>query len=387
MLAFTLTRVVFNTAHRMIYPFLAVFGRGLGVNLQMLSVALTTRSLVGMTGLFLAPIADNRGRKTGMLTGLMIFTAGLVLVIFRPSYPVFLLTLTLIIVGNYIFDPAMQAYLGDRVPYERRGRVLAITELGWSLSFILGVPLMGFLIARFGWIAPFPVLALAGALALVTLYWLIPKDPEPARDRPGTWSNYRLVFRSPAALYGLSIGVLLSAANEVVNVIFGVWMEDSFGLKITTLGAAAALIGLAELGGEALTACVTDRLGKPRAVALGTIMNCLAALALPLLGSSLAGAAVGLFFFYITFEFTLVSSIPMMTEILPAARATLMASNVASHSLGRAVGALLATALYTQGIYVNSIAAIIFNLLALLCLRLLVVKLAARHQQLGSPSL
>ena len=65
MLAFTLTRVVFNTAHRMIYPFLAVFGRGLGVNLQMLSVALTTRSLVGMTGLFLAPIADNRGRKTG----------------------------------------------------------------------------------------------------------------------------------------------------------------------------------------------------------------------------------------------------------------------------------------------------------------------------------
>jgi len=378
---------VFNTAYRMIYPFLAVFGRGLGVNLQMLSVALTTRSLVGLTGLFLAPIADSRGRKTGMLTGLMIFTAGLVLLILRPSYPVFVLTLTLILIGNYIFYPATQAFIGDRVPYERRGRVLAITELGWSVSFILGVPLMGILIDRFGWIAPFPVLAIAGGLAFITLSWLIPKDPKPASDRPSAWSNYRIVFSSPAAILGLSLSMLISAANEVINVIFGVWMEDSFALRIAALGAAAALIGLAELGGEAMTAAVTDRFGKPRAIAVGAGLNCLAALALPLLGRSLPGAAVSLFLFYFTFEFTLVSSIPLMTEILPNARATLMASNVASHSLGRALGALIATTLYAQGIHLNSIASIVLNLLGLLCLRILVVKLAERNKTTGSPSL
>jgi predicted MFS family arabinose efflux permease len=179
----------------------------------------------------------------------------------------------------------------------------------------------------------------------------------------------------------------MSAANEVINVIFGVWMEDSFGLRIASLGAAAALIGLAELGGEALTAGVTDRLGKPRAVAIGAVLNCLAALALPLLGRSLPGAAVSLFLFYFTFEFTLVSSIPLMTEILPNARATLMASNVASHSLGRALGALIATTLYAQGIYANSLAAIVLNLLGLLCLRLLVTKLAERNKMAGSPTL
>ena len=45
--------------------------------------------------------------------------------------------------GNLTFIPAMQAYLGDRLPYERRGRILAYTEFGWSLAFIGGVPLMG----------------------------------------------------------------------------------------------------------------------------------------------------------------------------------------------------------------------------------------------------
>jgi hypothetical protein len=68
---------------------------------------------------------------------------------------------------------------------------------------------------------------------------------------------------------------------------------------------------------------------------------CLAALALYFLGRTEAGALVGLFFFYITFEFTLVSIIPLMTELLPAARATLMAFNVAALSFGRALGDLI----------------------------------------------
>ena len=45
-----------------------------------------------------------------------------------------------------------------------------------------------------------------------------------------------------------------------------------------------------ELSGESLAAAFTDRLGKPRAVSLGLGLNCLAALALPILGSNTTGA-------------------------------------------------------------------------------------------------
>jgi len=109
------------------------------------------------------------------------------------------------------------------------------------------------------------------------------------------------------------------------------------------------------------------------------LLNCLAALALPLLGRSLPGALVGLFLFYISFEFTIVSAIPMMTEIMPAARATLLATSIAGHSLGRALGALLATPLYSlglasgelPGLLLSSLAAIFFNLIALVAVLLL----------------
>ena len=79
--------------------------------------------------------------------------------------------------------------------------------------------------------------------------------------------------------------------------------------------------------------------------------------------------STGLFFFYLSFEFTLVSSIPLMTEILPGARATLMSFNVAALSLGRALGAPLAPLLYGFGFLAVAAGAVGFNALALLALR------------------
>jgi predicted MFS family arabinose efflux permease len=361
---FTFARMVFNTLHRMVYPFLAIFARGVGVDLTTISYALTARSVVGTVGPFVASVADQRGRRFGMLLGAGLFMVGAAVVAFWPGFPGLTISLVLATLGKYIFDPGMQALLGDRVPYEQRGRTIAITEFGWSLAFVVGVPLMGFLIARKGWMAPFPLFALLGVVIVGGLVWMLPKEipqANPKRSR----DNFRLVLTSLPALTGLAIGMLATAANEQVNLVFGVWLEDSFGLKIAALGAASAVIGVSEMGAEGLVAAFVDRLGKLRAIALGLTVNSLAALALPWLGRTEFGSLVGLFFFYISFEFTIVSSLPLMTELLPSARATLMACNVAALSFGRGIGAFLAPRLYGLGFLEVALGAVGFNLLAL----------------------
>lgn len=373
-LAFTLMRIALNTMHRMVYPFLAVFGRGLGVDLAAMALAVTARSLVGVFGPFLGSVSDSRGRKTGMLLGLLLFTIGTGLVVVFPTYPVFVITLIVTMLGKYVFDPSMQAYLGDRVLYQRRGRVIAITEYSWSMAFFIGVPVMGFLIARLGWLAPFPLLFILGALALSTLTWLLPRDPRHYQRGAVFLRNLGSVLTYRLAIMGLMVGLFISIANEIINLVFGVWMEDSFGLKIAALGIATAVIGSSELLGETFSMGFTDRLGKPNAIGLGLVVNCLAALALPFLGQTLPGALLGLFLFYISFEFAIVSTLPMMTEIMPAARATVMATNIAGHSLGRALGALLATPLYfwgqtiltIPGFLLSGLVSVFFNLLAIL---------------------
>jgi predicted MFS family arabinose efflux permease len=376
-LIFTATRVVLNTMFRMMYPFLAVFARGIGVDLPTISLALTLRSFTGVFAPFLAFIGDSRGRKVGMLTGVAVFILGLAVVMLWPTFPAFLVALILSMLGKYIYDPSMQAYLGDRVTYQRRGRVLAVTELSWSLSFLVGVPAMGFLIARYGWRAPFPVLTLLGIMAFGVMAWMIPFDQVNPDKAVGFRANVKKIFAYPPVLAGLAMAMLVGAANEVINLVFGIWLESSFGLVIAALGAAAAVIGFSELGGESLAAAFTDRLGKPLAIGIGIALNCLAALFLPILGTSTAGAVVGLFFFYLTFEFALVSSVPMMTEVMPAARVTVMAFTTASVSLGRAFGALIASPLFLFGessasipdIFPNALAAILLNVAALAALR------------------
>jgi predicted MFS family arabinose efflux permease len=378
LLTIVIVRLVFNTMHRMIYPFLSYFARGLGVDLNTMSYALTARSLTGFFSPLLASVADSRGRKAGMLFGLLLFSLGGSLVVFWPVYPVFALSLVISTAGYLVFVPSLQSYLGDHVSYAQRGLVMALSELAWSISAIVGVPLVGFLIARQGWLAPFPLLVLLGLLSFGLLMRILPRDPAISTAQPNLWANLRRVFTYPPALAGLVMVMLYSTANELVTFVYGVWIEDRFALAIASLGAAALGIGLAELGGESLVGALTDRLGKQRSIAIGLLLNCLAALVLVAFGRWLPGALAGLFLFYLTFEFTLVSGIPLMSEILPPVRATLLAAHMALISLGRALGDLLAPRLFTNpwlpGMDVNAWGAILFNLLALLFLRWVVVK-------------
>lgn len=361
-----LLRIIMNTMHRMVYPFLAVFARGMGVDVTAISLALAGRNITGIFGPVLAPIADARGRKFGMLAGIVTFTLGVGLVAVRPGLFTFSAALLLAILGKTWFDPAVHAYFGDRVAYEQRGTAVAVTEMAWSAAFIAGIPAMGLLIAHYGWSAPFPVLAMLGLLMFGVIWRMIPPDAPQTKEN-GSHSSVRTVLVSLPALAGISIGLWASAANEMVNLVFGVWLADSFGLQIAALAGASAVIGLAELGGEGLVATVTDRLGKPRAVAAGLTGNVLAAMLLPWIGRTQIGALVGLFLFYISFEYLVVSQLPMMTEIVPTARATAIALNSVGFGIGRSLGALLSTFIYVRlGFPAVTMIAVIFNLFAML---------------------
>src|SRR5215213_3257199 len=128
LLIFMLLRIILNTMHRMVYPFLAVFARGLGVEFTTLSFVVTARSFIGMFTPVLGAVADQRGRRFGMLLGIFLFIVGMSFVALAPSFLTFSAALLLAILSKYLFDPSMQAYFGDRIPYERRGTALAVTE-------------------------------------------------------------------------------------------------------------------------------------------------------------------------------------------------------------------------------------------------------------------
>ena len=216
-------------------------------------------------------------------------------------------------------------------------------------------------IETYSWVTPFLVIMMIGVVLLVLSIWLVPSGKVVQSKGNTPWRNLRQVFRSWPAVAGLLAGVLFTSSNETINLIFGVWIEQQFGLDFDALTAASIVIGVSEFGGEIMTSIWLDSVGKRRMIWVFLGLNCVAAMLLPFTGGKLGWAMAGLGFFYITFEIVLVSAMTLMTEVLPSARATMLAATIGGFSLGRMLGDLFAPSLFGVGFWVSCLAAIILN--------------------------
>ncbi len=362
---FAVVRMIININTRMIYPFLNTFASGLGVDLVTISLAMTIRSVSGALSLFLTPVADQRGRKTGMLLGVAIFIVGAALVMVWSTFTAFTISISLTFLGMFVYLSSTQAYIGDRVRAGRRGTALGLIETGWGVSYIIGMPILGWMIDRYGWRAPFPFTAALGVLALFLILVFVPNyKPQQKLIDGNVLKSILEVLKIPAARYGLLMSLMLISSNEVINLVFGVWLEVSFGLKLAALGAASAVIGISEISGESIGGVVSDKLGRERSIMLGMGLMLVVSAALPFVGGTQAGALIGLFFFYLSYEFTFVSTLPFMTELVPEARGTMLGANVACLALGRMIGNLVSPFVFRVGIWANALSAVIFVLIA-----------------------
>ncbi len=370
LLVMLLARLALNIPTRFIYPFLPAISRGLGVPLTEASLLLTARSLTTAASPLLGLAADRYGRRSLMLVGLAILAASGVVVALAPHFAWALVAFALLGLAKAAFDPAMQAHVSDTVPYARRGRVLSILELSWSLSWLVGVPAVGFLIAGAGWQAPFLAVALLALLSLAAVAAGLRPDPGSATEHPvpqagardgrpraglaaagGEFARLLAAARRLGAVVWLAllVNLLQLLALENVFVVYGSWLEDRFGLSVAALGLASTVIAVAEFAAESGAATLVDRIGKRRAVAGGILLSTVAYLWLPHAAGGLAGALAGMCLLFLAFEFAVVAVLPLVSELAPGARATVMALNVAAMSVGRVIASLTGPRLWAAG--------------------------------------
>lgn len=366
-------RLLLNTVRRFVYPFAPALSRSLDVPLAAVTSIIATIQLSTFFGLLSGLAADRLGNRLMMRTGLALAAVGMLLCGIFPSYWWVFVGLVLAGLGKTIFDPAIQAFVGRHVPYERRGRIVGIIETAWAGSTLVGIPLMGLIIANFGLAAVFYLLAFLGGLSWFAVGWVIPEE-QPASPagscRKGMLSSILQLVRIRPAAGMLLFGFWISIANDSLFVVYGAWFEQAFLVSIVALGFSTVAIGAAELLGESLTALFADRIGLKRALISGLLLLIVAYLALPLIGVSLSTAMVGMFLVFLCFEFVIVSSFSLSTELLPGARATMMGGFYATAGLGRMIGVLMGGVLWQWGgiVAVTTQAAVLtlFGLLSLL---------------------
>jgi DHA1 family inner membrane transport protein len=364
-------RLVMNTAYRFVYPFLPVIARGLGVPLEQAALLISARHIAGLATPAVTRAVGHRPRKL-IATGLLLFIVGSTVTVLTNAYVGALIGFALIGIAKPVFDVSSQAYISARVAYSERARYLSVFEFTWAGALLIGAPATGWLISRTSWSTPFVVFAVLTAISLLLLPRFVDTDSplDLVSGRPSRITSSGRAFLLVAGFFAL--------ASEMIIVVFGAWMEDSFGLSLVALGGVAFVIGASELAGEGATFAFTDRLGKRRAVLIGLAISIVGfALLVPAQNTMGLGVAVlGLALF--GFEFTIVSSIPLASELMPASRARYLAWMVVSMSLARSVGAAVGPYLFDAfGLAGPAVAAVAADLLAA------VVLISGVHEHAG----
>ncbi|MFO7680368.1 MAG: MFS transporter [Chloroflexota bacterium] len=354
LVAITIGRFFLNTGLRMVYPFAPAFARGLDVPLTAVYQVIALRNITGFFSPLFSPLPERFGRKVVMMGSLVLFAAGCLLVVIWPTFWTFALAMGLLGLAKVNFDPAMQAYVGDAVPYAQRGKALSVTEYAWSLALLIGAPAVGLAIQAWGWSAPFFWLGVLSLLAVLLLARMLPRLGKRRAQSLSLRTTLQVVVHHRVIWAAFIYTVLALTANEILFIVYGEWMETSFGLTLATLGLASAIIGGSEIVGETFAGWSVDRFGKrPIVITLG-LLNALLYVILPFTSASLTTALITLFLLFFAFEVAVVGGMPLMTELVPKHRAVVMSMIVAAMSVGRTIGAFVGPVVLERGGFVWS---------------------------------
>ena len=350
-LAIVFARLVINITRRFPYPFVSAIGASFSVSADNIQNIIALTNGAGLLSPMLGTISEHYGRKVVMVGALLMMTIMSILGALFSDYGIFVVVMFAFGVGKIIYDPTFQAYLGDVIQYSRRARVMGIAELSWALSLVIAAPVAGFLLDVSSLQAIFLFLTILLALSALALWTLVESDEGPDHQHEririiNPLAALRVVSAHPPAIFALVYTVCLTVSHEIFFINYGLWMEDTFDLILTALGAVTIVIALAEIIGEFIVITIADRMGTKLTSMCGMLLAAICFLIIPHLSFSLPVAMFGIFVMFISIETAIVSALPLFSEILPKSRGIMMSANMGAHSLGRVTGAAVGAFIY-----------------------------------------
>jgi MFS transporter, DHA1 family, inner membrane transport protein len=360
----TIARLVITVAFRIIYPLLPFLTQALAVDLTTVSVIVTVQLLAALISPVAGTMADSYGERSVMCVGLILFCLGAIVCASSTLFLAFLAGYALIGLGVASYQPAVGAYVSARTPYARRAWALGILETSWAGAALLGVAPLMLLVQATQSVAPvYWALFAIGLVSLVLIWQLLPPTPRHHTNQrqPIQWN----ALRSGSVVAAIAMLGMVLFAYDLFGVSQGAWLKAAFAADEAMLGQAVGVSGIGELIGVLAVIFIVDRIGKKKATIIGFALSAGCFALFPLTAGNWWLFLGVLLLFFIAIEFAIVSAIPLISGIAPAARATVMALSMAITSIIRAAGSAISAPVWQMGgIAFNTYAAALLTALA-----------------------
>ena len=365
---FSLVNLVIGTGAFVITGTLALLASDLGIGIAAAGQAMTTYAL---STALLAPLlllaTGHWPRKRTLLLALALFAAGNVLCALADSLGALLLGRALMGVGA-VFTPIAAGIALALVEPARRGQALAFVFLGFSLSYVVGVPLGAWIGLTWGWQAPIWLVAGLVVLATAAVAWRVPPDiASPGASFAGVGG---LLAQREVQLV-LALTLLYFTAIFAAFSYIGPVLQALLPMSGERLSITLALFGLAGVAGTLIGGRLNDRFGSRRTLSVQlSLLGAMMAL-LPLTAGSWPAMLVVLMLWACAGFGMMPPQQSWLAALAPAQAPLLLSLNSSMLYLGTAAGAIVGGALASLlGLQQLGWAGLPFVALALVLLRL-----------------
>lgn len=294
----------------------------------------------GASGLLATTYLDRFDRKHLLLALYGLFALSTLACGLAPNYVALLAARVAAGAFGGVLTALSQTIVADVVPFERRGRAMAVVMSAFSVSTVAGVPLSLWLASHWGWSLPFVAIAAVSAVFAVGAGLTLPPLRHHLREggAASPWQGIARVFNSGNHRRAWLFTALMMFSSFTVIPYITLYMQANVGLTDAQLPWIYLCGGAATLVSARVFGRLTDRLGKVRMytwVALAALV--------PLVTTTLIGRLpLGVVLVVSTSMFVLISGrmIPAMAIVTsaaePAVRGTFMAfhSSVQSGAMG-----------------------------------------------------
>jgi len=341
----TIARLTSNACFRYAPPFLASISDDFQISLSRLGLALMITEIVMGISPILGRVVDRLHRRTAMAGGLLAISGAATIAAASPSVWIFVLGMLLIAVAKFIFDIGLASWVNDHVEYEKRGRVIGLTETSWALGLLIGVTAMGLVASATSWRWGYAVGAISVAVMAIVVMTRLDGHDVAGSQRSRDTTKYPMP-RNGYWIFGAMF--FLMAASQSLFVTFGSWLEDQFGFSEAGISAVVFGLGAFELLASVTSARRTDTWGKERSTIFGALLILPAGLLLTIGHNNQVIGLILLGIYLLGFEFSIVSMLPLSANLIPSSPGRGLGIVLAGGTLGRASMSLIGTAAYEK---------------------------------------
>jgi len=284
--------------------------------------------------------------RTALMTLMAIFVAGNLLSAVSQNYATLLVARLITSLNHGAFFGIGSIVAASLVPREKQASAVATMFMGLTIANIGGVPAATWIGQQIGWRMAFAGTAGLGVLAIIALYFALPKGA------PGKLPDVRAelaVILKPTVLLAMGTTVMGAGAMFTLYTYVVPALETLTGASPVFVTFALVLVGLGFTFGNWAGGRLADW-SLDGSIKLFLLLIAVIMLAIPFLFASHIGAAIGLFVFGIA-TFAVVP--PAQMRVMQAASgAPGLASsvNIGAFNLGNALGAAAGGAVLSAGL-------------------------------------